>query len=119
MKNDPRWAERWGVAAAAAELEELISQLDATIVSELVGEGRRRPSIARSIGATTSERSRKRYPRPDGSVARDGRPVRSVAVDVAMIDRDPMAVLAAVVGRVAADDDRWWRPPVHPMATVR
>jgi hypothetical protein len=28
--------------AAAAELEELISQLDATIVSELVGEGRKR-----------------------------------------------------------------------------
>ena len=31
-----------GFLAAAAELEELLSQLDATIVSELVGEGRER-----------------------------------------------------------------------------
>ena len=55
---------------AAAELEELIARLDATIVSELVGEGRER-LIDRSLQrGDTSQRSRKRSPRPDSPLSR-------------------------------------------------
>ena len=102
--------------AAAAELEGLISRLDAAIVSELVTEGRER-LVDRSLhrgGSPSNDRGS--IPLRVSDQARGRRQSRSMS-RWSTETRCPRS--RKYSARSSATTTERWRPPVQPTATVR